>query len=217
MQQRERAVVQFHHHAGDGFLHFRIGDLEQLQDDGLIRTEHRAAGDPEQNAVADLAGRSGHCDAHGGLTHVGDPPEEKKSRVKFGPQASRPVRRYYIVMNVETSPGKVAALRAALAGIVGDAHVLTAARGRDRLRLRRDVFRQYAAARGPAGLDRRGGGDPPLRQRANASRSRRARWAAASPAARSRLHGSIVLGVARLEPDPGRSTRSTGSPSRKPA
>ena len=30
-------------------------------------------------------------------------------------------------MNVETSPGKVAALRAVLAGIVGDAHVLTAA------------------------------------------------------------------------------------------
>jgi hypothetical protein len=44
--------------------------LEQLEDDGLVVPEHIAGGDPEQQAVADLAGGAGDCDADGGF-HCG--------------------------------------------------------------------------------------------------------------------------------------------------
>jgi len=36
-----------------------------VQDDGLVRTEHRAGGDAEEQRVADLAGRTGDGDANG--------------------------------------------------------------------------------------------------------------------------------------------------------
>ncbi len=63
-QQRERAVVQLHRDALGRTQ--RRGDLEQSQPDGGVRPEHRAAGDPEQEAVPDLAGGARHGDGHGG-------------------------------------------------------------------------------------------------------------------------------------------------------
>ena len=48
-------------------LRLFVRDLEQLQDDGLLGAEHVAAGDPEQQAVADLTGGTGDRDAHGGF------------------------------------------------------------------------------------------------------------------------------------------------------
>ncbi len=68
-EQRERAVVEFHHHALERLLRFLVGDLEQLQDDRLVGAEHLAAGDPEEQAVADLAGGAGHGHANGGFRH----------------------------------------------------------------------------------------------------------------------------------------------------
>ena len=62
-EQREGAVVELHGHAVERLE--RRGDLEQLQDHGLIGAEHRAAGDAEQQAVADLAGGAGDGDADG--------------------------------------------------------------------------------------------------------------------------------------------------------
>ena len=70
-QQRERAVLQLHHHAlerGLGLLHRQF---EHLQDDRLVLAEHLAGGDAEQQGVADLAGGTGDGNADGGL-HGGD-------------------------------------------------------------------------------------------------------------------------------------------------
>ena len=72
LQQRERAVVEFHHHALERLLRFLVRDLEQLQDDRLVLAEHFAAGDAEQEAIADLAGCAGDCDTNGGFGHGRD-------------------------------------------------------------------------------------------------------------------------------------------------
>ena len=61
-QQRERAVVELHAHALERAERRR--DLEQLQDDRRVRPEHRARGDAEEEAVADLAGSPGDGDAY---------------------------------------------------------------------------------------------------------------------------------------------------------
>ena len=63
-EQRERAVVELHAHALERAERRR--DLEQLQGDGRVRPEHRAGGDAEQQAVADLAGGAGDGDTDGG-------------------------------------------------------------------------------------------------------------------------------------------------------
>jgi hypothetical protein len=68
-QQREGAVLQFHHHALERLLRLLVGDLEQLQDDGLVLAQHFARGDAEQQGVADLAGGAGDGDADGFLAH----------------------------------------------------------------------------------------------------------------------------------------------------
>ncbi len=68
-QQREGAIVQFHHHALEGLLRFFVGDFEQLQDDRLVFAEHFAGGDAEQQGVADLTGGAGDGDAQSGLGH----------------------------------------------------------------------------------------------------------------------------------------------------
>ncbi|MNJ69211.1 hypothetical protein D3C77_655360 [compost metagenome] len=47
LQQREGAVIQFHDDALQGLLRFLVGDFQQLQDDGLIFTQHFAGGDAE--------------------------------------------------------------------------------------------------------------------------------------------------------------------------
>ena len=62
-EQRERAVVELHRHAGERGKRGR--DLEQMQDHGLVLAEHLAARDAEQQAVADLTGSARHRDAYG--------------------------------------------------------------------------------------------------------------------------------------------------------
>ena len=63
LEQRKRAIVQFHHHAVErgqrGF------NFDQMQNDGLVRAEHRAGGDAEQEGITDLAGGAGDCDSNG--------------------------------------------------------------------------------------------------------------------------------------------------------
>ena len=57
-QQREGTVVELHRRALrrlDG-----LGDLQQTQLDRRLGPEHRAAGDAEQQGVADLSGGAGH-------------------------------------------------------------------------------------------------------------------------------------------------------------
>ncbi len=66
-QQREGAVVDLHHHAPQRLLRLLVGDLQQLQNDGLLGAEHVSVGDPEQQAVPDLSGGTGDRDAHGGF------------------------------------------------------------------------------------------------------------------------------------------------------
>jgi hypothetical protein len=68
-EQRERAVVQFHHHTLEPLLRLLIGDLEQLQVDRLVLAEHLSRGNPEQDGITDLAGGTGDGDADGRFTH----------------------------------------------------------------------------------------------------------------------------------------------------
>ena len=65
LQQRERAILQLHHHAPQ--CRQRGRDFQQLQDDRLVAAEHVAIGDAEQQGVADLAGGAGDGDANGGF------------------------------------------------------------------------------------------------------------------------------------------------------
>ena len=62
-QQREGAVVELHRGALGGLD--RLRDLEQRQVDGGVGPEQLAAGDAEQQRVADLAGGAGDGDAYG--------------------------------------------------------------------------------------------------------------------------------------------------------
>ena len=69
-EERKRAVLDLHHHALERRLRLFDRQLEELQDDRLVLAEHLAGGDPEQQAVADLAGGAGDGDANG-LLHGG--------------------------------------------------------------------------------------------------------------------------------------------------
>jgi hypothetical protein len=68
-EQREGAVVEFHHDALQGLLSLFVRDFKQLQDHRLIFAEHIAIGDTEQQRVTDLSGGTGNGDAHGGFGH----------------------------------------------------------------------------------------------------------------------------------------------------
>src|SRR5690606_20488543 len=68
VEEGERAVVELHDHPLEGRQ--RWGDLDELQDDGLVGAQHVAGGDAEGEGVADIAGRSGDGDANG-LLHGG--------------------------------------------------------------------------------------------------------------------------------------------------
>jgi hypothetical protein len=61
IERREGAVVQFHHHA----LNRRAGrrDLQQIQVDRLIGTQHLTRGHPECERVADISGCAGDGDS----------------------------------------------------------------------------------------------------------------------------------------------------------
>ena len=59
-QQGKGAVLELHRGAL-GRLH-RVGDLQQAEVDGRVRTQHLTAGDAEQQRVTDLAGGAGDGD-----------------------------------------------------------------------------------------------------------------------------------------------------------
>ena len=72
LEQRERAVVELHADAlqrGHGLL---VGDFDEVQDDRLVRAEHGAGGDAEQEGITDLAGGAGDRDANGCRVHSSD-------------------------------------------------------------------------------------------------------------------------------------------------
>jgi hypothetical protein len=71
VEEGEGAVVELHHHALERFLRLFIRNFEQLQNDRLVLSQHLAAGDAKQKAVADLAGGAGDGDAYGGFGHFG--------------------------------------------------------------------------------------------------------------------------------------------------
>ena len=61
------------------------GDLEHLEDHGLVGAEHRARGDPEQEGVPDLPGSSGDGDPYGGVGgHVAQPSDRVREAGKPG-------------------------------------------------------------------------------------------------------------------------------------
>ena len=67
LEQRERAILQFHDHALERGQ--RRLDFDQVQDDGLVRAEHRARGDAKQERITDLAGGAGDSDTYRLLKH----------------------------------------------------------------------------------------------------------------------------------------------------
>jgi len=58
LEQRKGTVTQLHSHSGEGFLSCR--NIDQVQDNRLVGSEHITIGYPEQQRVADLSGGSGH-------------------------------------------------------------------------------------------------------------------------------------------------------------
>jgi hypothetical protein len=66
-EQRERAVIELHHHAAERGQ--RRLDFDEMQDDGLVRTEHRAGRDAEQEGITDLTGGTGNSDTDGISAH----------------------------------------------------------------------------------------------------------------------------------------------------
>lgn len=71
LKQRKRAVVEFHGHAFEGLHGFFDGNLEELENDGLVGTEHRARGDAWEEGVGDLTGGPGDGYANGCFHRVG--------------------------------------------------------------------------------------------------------------------------------------------------
>ena len=65
VKERESAILHFHDHAAQCLL--RLRQVEQLQDNGLVASEHNAAGDTEQGSVGNLACGAGNGDSDGGL------------------------------------------------------------------------------------------------------------------------------------------------------
>src|SRR6185312_14292773 len=65
LEEREGAVLQFHHHPAQGGQ--RRLDLDEMEDDRLVRAEHGARGDAEEEGVADLAGSAGDGHTEGVL------------------------------------------------------------------------------------------------------------------------------------------------------
>ena len=69
LEQRERAIFQLHDDAAERLQGFLVGDFDEVQDDGLVRAEHGAGRDAEEQGVANLAGSAGHGDANGCCIH----------------------------------------------------------------------------------------------------------------------------------------------------
>ena len=64
-KERESAILHFHNHAAQCLL--RLWQVEQLQDNGLVASEHNAAGDTEQGRIGNLPCGAGNGDADGWL------------------------------------------------------------------------------------------------------------------------------------------------------
>ena len=69
-QQREGAVVKFHHHALQRLLCLFVRYLQQLQDHRLVLAQHVAIGDAKQQRISDLSGGAGDGDTHRGFGHL---------------------------------------------------------------------------------------------------------------------------------------------------
>ena len=67
LEQREGAVIELHCDALEGLEGLLDGRLDQLEDDRLVGSEHRAGCDAEEEGVTDLAGGAGDCYADGSL------------------------------------------------------------------------------------------------------------------------------------------------------
>ncbi len=65
LQQRESAVLQLHRHAAQCLLRSFDRDLQELEDHRLVLAQHLARRDPEQQGVADVAGRAGDRHTNG--------------------------------------------------------------------------------------------------------------------------------------------------------
>ena len=68
LEQGIGAVGKLHRHAlqlVEGLRHFEHSKLH-----GHVRAQHLAAGDAEEEGVADCAGAAGHGDANGGVSHA---------------------------------------------------------------------------------------------------------------------------------------------------
>lgn len=61
MEKREGTVSEFHSNTRESFL--GLGDIDEVQDDGLVVAQHIAVSDPEEQGVADLTSSTGHCDS----------------------------------------------------------------------------------------------------------------------------------------------------------
>jgi hypothetical protein len=57
LQEGEGAVSQFHGYAGESLL--CLGDVNEVEDDGLVVAQHISVCDSEEEGVADLSGGSG--------------------------------------------------------------------------------------------------------------------------------------------------------------
>ena len=65
LEEWKRAIIELH---DDAVERLEGGlDLQQVEDDRLLRAEHRAGGDPEQERVADLPGGTSDGDTDGRL------------------------------------------------------------------------------------------------------------------------------------------------------
>ena len=68
-EQRERAVVEFHHHTLEGLLRAVNRDFKQLQNNRLVLAEHFARGNAKQQRVTNLTSSTGNCNADGFFVH----------------------------------------------------------------------------------------------------------------------------------------------------
>lgn len=62
-QKREGTISQLHSDSGKSLLSLR--DIDKMEDDGLIVSEHVSVGDSEKHGVADLTGGSSNSDSNG--------------------------------------------------------------------------------------------------------------------------------------------------------
>jgi hypothetical protein len=65
LQKRKRAVVELHGHSLEGFHHFFHRNLQKLENDRLVGTEHRARGNAGKKCVSNLTGGTGHGNFNG--------------------------------------------------------------------------------------------------------------------------------------------------------